>query len=188
MHLYTTNAANGDLIEVDNDGLGGHAWNFYDESQNAGGGVPVAGAPGPVLIGGTPQIYLRAAGSGDLIEFVADHLWGNIWNACDQTVDQGAPTLSGDPIPLLIGGTPHVYVDDASTGDLVEVIADHLWGQIWNSYDQTTSSGAPPLTGDPSAILVNGIPEVFENASGYLVEVATDQLSGTRGTSMPSTW
>jgi hypothetical protein len=177
VHLYADTVA-GTLVEIDNDNLGGHAWNFYDLSSFVGGGVPVSGAPGPVLIGGVPHIYIRASGSSDLLEFVADHMWGHIWNAYDQTTGQGAPTLSGDPIPLLIGDTPHVYLDDAATGDLVEVIADHLWGRIWNAYDQTRESGAPTLTGDPSAILVNGIPEVFENAGGTLVEVAADHQYG----------
>ncbi len=183
MHVYGTTAG-GDLIEVDNDNLAGHQWNFYDETMGAGGGVALAGAPGALLIGGIPHVYGRAGGSNDLIEFVADHLGGRIWNAYDQTHSApGSPTLSGNPKPVLIGGIPHVYVDDSSNGDLVEFVADHQQGRIWNSYDQTTTSNAPRLTGNPSVVLVDGtkygqagtqVPEVFENAFGTLAVVAAD--------------
>ena len=187
MHVYGTTAG-GDLIEVDNDNLAGHQWNFYDETTGAGGGVALAGAPGALLIGGIPHVYGRASGSNDLVEFVADHLGGRIWNAYDQTHSApGSPTLSGNPKPVLIGGIPHVYVDNSSNGDLVEFVADHQQGRIWNSYDQTTTSNAPRLTGNPSVVLVDGtkygqagtqVPEVFENAFGTLAVVAADHQIG----------
>jgi hypothetical protein len=187
LHVYTTSAS-GALVEVDNDNQSGHAWNFYNESASAGGGVPIAGAPGPLLINGTPHVYTRAGKNGDLVEFVADHAGGHVWNAYDQTKSApGSPTLSGNPIPTLIGGIPHVYVDDGANGDLVEFVADHLAGRIWNSYDQTVGADAPPLTGNPSVVLVDGtpygqpgtmVPEVFENAGGALGVVAADHQFG----------
>jgi hypothetical protein len=188
LHVYGTTIA-GNLVEIDNDNQAGHEWNFYDETSSAGGGVPTSGAPGAVLITGIPHVYTRASGSSDLVEFVADHVGGRIWNAYDQTSSvPGSPTLSGNPIPTLIGGIPHVYVDDARNGDLVEFVADHLAGRIWNSYDQTTGSGAPQLVGNPSVVLVDGtiygqpgvqVPEVFENASGILAVVAADHQGGS---------
>lgn len=186
LHVYGTSAA-GDLVEIDNDNIDSHEWNFYDLKSDAGGGVPTSGAPGPVLINGVPHVYVRGTGTDDLIEFVADHLGGRIWNAYDQTLGTaGAPMLSGNPIPALIGTTPHVYVDDADNGDLVEFVADHLFGNIWNSYDQTVDSDAPQLTGNPSVALVDGapyglsgpIPEVFENAFGALAIVVADHELG----------
>lgn len=188
LHVYGTTIA-GNLVEIDNDNQAGHQWNFYDETSSAGGGVATAGAPGALLINAIPHVYTRASGSNDLVEFVADHVGGRIWNAYDQTQSApGSPTLSGNPIPTLIGAIPHVYVDDARNGDLVEFVADHLAGRIWNSYDQTTGSGAPPLVGNPSVVLVDGaiygqpgiqVPEVFENASGVLAVVAADHQDGS---------
>jgi hypothetical protein len=177
VHLYGVNE-NGDLVEIVNDNLFGNAWNAYDLTKLTGGSVPVAGLPGVLLINGVPHIYVRAAGTGDLIEYVADNLWGHIWNSYNQTTGQGASTLTGDPKPTLIGGVPHIYVDNSTNGDLIEVVADDLWGRIWNSYDQTTGQGAPSLQGDPSVIVVNGVPEVFENSNGTLQEVAADNLHG----------
>jgi hypothetical protein len=187
VHVYSTGST-GDLIEIVNDGISGHPWNFYDQTVGAGGGVALAGAPGPLLIGGTPHVYGRAAGSNDLVEFVADHLGGRIWNAYDQTLtNPGLPTLSGDPMPALINGIPHIYLTDGNSGDLVEVVADHLMGRTWNAYDQTAISGAPRLQGNPTVVLVDGaqygqpgtqVPEVFERASGTLAVVAADHRGG----------
>jgi len=179
LHVYSSNLANGDLVEIDDDGQFGHSWNFYDETAGAGAGVPIVGAPGAFVANDVPHIYTRAAGSNDLVEYVADHLYGHIWNAYDQTAGTGAPPISGNPIPLLINGVAQVYTNDAQNGDLIEYVSDHLFGHVWNAYDQTASSGAPPLQGDPSVVEINSTTvEVFENASGYLTEVASDHQNG----------
>jgi hypothetical protein len=146
------------------------------------------GAPGAVLLGGVVHVYAASGLALHLIEFDSDHVAGRIWNAYDETANAGAAQLGGNPIPVLIGSIPHVYTDDLATGDLVEYVADHAGGQIWNDYNQTLANGAPRLNGDPSAVVVDGtqypgagslIPEVFERAqNGSLTAVVADHQNG----------
>ncbi len=195
VHLYAATTA-GDLVEVDNDNANGHAWNFYDITTSAGGGVTIASGPAAILIGGTPHVYTRAASNNHLVEFIADHAAGRVWNAYDTTLQApSGPPIGGTPIPTIIvnsgSSIPHVYVTSAATGatngDLVEYVADHLSGNTWNAYDQTTGSGAPKPVGNPSVVLIDGapygigiqIPEVWETSlTGELTNVVADHQAG----------
>jgi hypothetical protein len=144
----------------------------------------VVGAPGAVLLGGVVHVYAASGLAFHLIEFDSDHAAGRIWNAYDETANAGAAQLGGSPIPVLIGSVPHVYTDDLATGDLVEYVADHAGGQIWNDYNQTQANGAPRLSGNPSAVVVDGsqypgagslMPEVFEQGQNrHLTAVVAD--------------
>jgi hypothetical protein len=63
-------AANGDLVEFDNDNDGGRLWNSYDLTQAADG--PTIGAdPVAVLYGGTAVHIFAEAADGDLVEYKA---------------------------------------------------------------------------------------------------------------------
>ena len=180
----------GHLVEIDNDNLGGFAWNFYDLTVDAGGGAAIAGGPSAVLIGTTEHVYTQEASNGDLLEYVADHANGNVWNAYDVTVAApAAPAIAGNPTAILINGTPHVYAaaSAADNGDLIEFVADHLNGSVWNAYDQTTGTGnAPPPVGNLAVVLTSGtpyglaapIPEVWEAPTkGDLVALVADHLN-----------
>jgi uncharacterized delta-60 repeat protein len=182
IHLYAQTVA-GDLVEIDNDNVGGHAWNFYDLTISAGGGTTIAGGPAALLIGTTPHVYVRVASNNHLLEFVADHANGHVWNAYDTNAQApGSPVIAGNPVPVLIGGLPHVYTISGVQGDLVEFVADHLNGNTWNSYDQTAGAGAPKPVGNISVVLIDGtpygiaqaVPEVWENNVGELTAVVAD--------------
>ncbi len=188
VHVYGVTAA-GHLVEVDNDNVGGHAWNFYDLTASAGGGTTIAGAPAAILLAGTPHVYTRAVSNGHLVEYVADSAGGRVWNAYDTTVQApAAPAITGNPSPVLIGSTPHIYTISAVNGDLVEYAADGLGGSIWNAYDQTAGSGgAPKPVGNISVVLIDGtpygiaqaVPEVWETpATGELTTFVADHQAG----------
>jgi uncharacterized delta-60 repeat protein len=183
VHVYGI-AANGDLVEIVNDNASGRAWNIYDLTVTGGGGATIAGGPSGLIIGGTPHVYTRAASNNHLVEYVADHANGNVWNAYDTTAAAAAaPAIAGNPAPTLIGSTPHIYAVSAVNGDLVEYVADHLNGSVWNAYDQTTGADAPKPVGNISVVLIDGtpygigqaIPEVWETTTaGELTTIVAD--------------
>jgi uncharacterized delta-60 repeat protein len=183
LHVYGI-AAGGDLVEIVNDNASGHAWNIYDLTATGGGGVTIAGGPAGLVIGGTPHVYTRAASNNHLVEYVADHAGGKVWNAYDTTAAaSAAPAIAGNPVPTIIGSTPHIYTVSAVNGDLVEYAADHLNGSVWNAYDQTTGADAPKPVGNISVVLIDGtpygigqaIPEVWETtAAGELTTIVAD--------------
>jgi hypothetical protein len=128
----------------------------------------IAGNPIPVLIGTTVHVYTASAANSDLVEYVADHLNGNVWNAYDQTSLSGAPKPVGNPSVVLISGAPYgigqsipeVWETPAS-GDLTTFVADHLAGNTWNVYDVSSLSGGPQLGGDPTPIVNGTTVQVF---------------------------
>jgi hypothetical protein len=160
VHVYLAAQGSADLVEYVNNGVGGRVWNAYDQSY-ASGGPPLASDPTPVAVGGYVHVYVRAAGSGDLVEFVNDGVGGRVWNAYDQTYASGGPPIRGDAGGVFFGGTLHIYATAAASGDLVEYVNDGVGGRVWNAYDQTVSSGGPPLAGSPSAIQYGGTVHVY---------------------------
>lgn len=72
VHVYIQSASS-HLTEYVNDGAGGHLWNAYDLSDDAGDGAPVGTAPGAVLYGGT-SVHVYAGGSATCASNVANQL------------------------------------------------------------------------------------------------------------------
>jgi hypothetical protein len=193
LHVYGVTTG-GNLVEIDHDNASGHPWNFYDLTATAGGGTTIAGAPNALVISGTPHVYTRAAGNNHLVEYVADHVGGLVWNAYDTTAAAPpAPPIGGNPIATYVNppGVVHVYAtssDPATNGNLVEYVADHLNNRIWNEYDQSAgATGAPKPIGNLAVVLTDGtpygigisVPEVWETLpTGDLVAIVADHLAG----------
>lgn len=159
VHVYVR-AATGTLQEFVNDGIGGQPWNAYDLSAEASGGGAVAGRPSPVVVNGLVHVFV-ASSAGDLVEYVDDGGGGHVWNAYDHSLDAGGGrAVTGTPFPILAGSIAHIYVRSTG-GDLLEFIADGVGGRVWNTYDQTRSSGGPQAVSDPAAVLWGGLVHVY---------------------------
>ena len=72
VHVYVQSAS-GHLVEYVNDGDGGHLWNAYDLSQDAGDGGPIGTDPAAVLYGGT-VVHVYAGGTNTCPSNLADQL------------------------------------------------------------------------------------------------------------------
>ncbi len=155
--------ASGQLIEVVDDELFRRTWNLYDVAETRSA---IAVTNAPTIVGGFGSAFhVYAQGTDDhLVEYTDDHLWGNTWNAYDQTVNAGGPRpatiVSGPPSAIDWNG-PHVFAD-ADTG-VAEFIPDGDGGRLWNSY--VHGEGSSP--GNPSSVLGaylpgnNVVPTVF---------------------------
>jgi len=123
VHVFARSIT-GDLVEYVNDHAGGHLWNVYDHTQDAGGGVQSAGDPAAVLYGPVVHVYVRSV-TDHLVEFVNDGASGHLWNAYDQTqwAGGGAP-IGADPSAVLYQGTQvHVYVGGPDPGLTNNIVA-----------------------------------------------------------------
>jgi len=162
VHVYAA-GPNGDLVEYLADGANGRAWNAYDQSVSAGGG-PVSGTPSAVYDTSQDLIHVYAeASDGDLVEYIADHANGRVWNAYDQSIYAGGGTfVSGTPDAVYLPDQDliHVYVR-ASDNDLMEYIADHANGRVWNAYDLSSGAGGPSIGSGSSALELGRAIHVF---------------------------
>ena len=175
VHAYRRTTA-GDLVEFINDGLNGRVWNAYDLTADAGG-PGLAGEPVPLALGNTVHVYARTS-NGDLVEYVSDGLNGRVWNAYDIALAALGPGIGGDPAPVAVGSTVHVYAR-SQYGDLVQFVGDGLNGRVWNAYDLSAVSVGPHLAGDPATVALGSVVHVYATAvNGDLVEYASDGLNG----------
>jgi len=176
VHVYAE-APDGDLIEFVNDGAGRRLWNSYDLTQLSGGPT-LGGDPTPLVTGTVDTIFARTS-SGDLVEYVNDGAGGQLWNAYDVTQESSGPSIAGDPNPVYMGSTIHVYAE-ATSGDLVEYANDDVNHRPWNAYDLTQeASGSVTITGRPSPVVNGGSAEIFARGSGgHMVEFANDNAHG----------
>ena len=155
VHAYVRSSG-GQLMEYVDDNAGGHLWNAYDLTGDAGGGVQMTGDPASALLGTAVSIYVRSS-SGDLVEFVNDGQDGHLWNAYDLTGDAGGGVaMIGLPAAVLYGTVAHVYVRSLAD-HLVEYVNDNQRGHPWNAYDLSQYSGGGTTIGsDPSALVYRG--------------------------------
>jgi hypothetical protein len=164
------------LEEFANDGVGGRAWNSYNQTANSDG-PEIAGRPSPIGAGSTVHVYARSA-TGDLMEFINDDAGGRLWNSYDLTQIADGPTVAADPGAALYGPNVHVYTE-APDGDLVEWANDDAGGRLWNSYDLTQIIGGPTLEGDPTPLVNGSSDRIFARGSnGDLIEYANDDANG----------
>jgi hypothetical protein len=164
------------LIEFANDGVGGRAWNSYNQTINSAG-PSIAGRPSPIGYGDTVHVYARAT-NGDLMEYINDDAGHRLWNSYNLTQITQGPTLAADPDATFYGTSVHVY-GEAPNGDLMEYVNDDAGGRLWNSYDLTQAAGGPTLGGDPTPLVSGSSDWVFARASnGDLVEFTNDGANG----------
>jgi hypothetical protein len=175
VHVYVR-GLDGHLVEFIADHQNGQVWNAYDLTVAASGPV-LAGDPAAVIAG--PDVHIYAVSlAGDLVEFIADHQNGKVWNAYDLTADAAGPQLVGAPMPAVVGDLVHVYARRGD-GHLVEFIADHQQGRIWNAYDLTAAAAGPALAGDPAPIVIGAAVHIYATAAGGdLVEFVSDHQQG----------
>jgi len=178
MHVYVE-SGNGHLVEYLADHVGGHVWNAYDHTVDAGGSSSIGASPGAIYdtFDGLVHVYV-AATSGNLMEYLPDHLGGHVWNAYDHTVDAGGGvTIAGAPDPILVGSLMHVYVDSGAS-HLVEYLPDHVGNHVWDAYDHTLDAGGGvTIAGVPSTVIPAGqsTPHVFVRSfANDLVEFVPD--------------
>ena len=163
-------APNGDLIEYVNDDAGHRLWNSYDITE-ASGGPAISGDPTPVISGSSVWVFARDSG-GDLVEFTNDGANGQLWNAYDLTQGSSGPSIAGDPYPLMVGSTMHVFAGSAG-GDLTDFVDAKVSAQSWTDTDLTSTTKGPKITGRPVALLQNGSIDVFaRSVSGALTDFA----------------
>ena len=113
-----------------------------------------------------------------LMEFANDGAAGRAWNAYNQTVNSGGPTVAGRPSPIEYGITVHVYAR-AANGDLMEFINDDAGHRLWNSYDLTQITQGPTFAADPDATFFGRSVHVYGEApNGDLIEVINDDAGG----------
>jgi hypothetical protein len=184
LHVYAVSSG-GDLLEYVNDGADGRPWNVYDLSFVSGGGGQVTGTPSAVYDAGQDliHVYVESA-SGDLVEYLSDHAFGNVWNAYDLSVAAGnGSPVAGSPGALYRAGQDmiHVYVQSAS-GDMIEYISDHAWGRVWNAYDlSATAGGGSVISATPEPLYVSsqGLIHVYVRSwAGDLTEYVNDGAFG----------
>ncbi len=98
-------ASNGQLTEFADSAADSQLWNTTVIGSSNMGGDPGA------IVYGTTSVHVYAEGSGgNLTEFVNDNAHGQLWSTYDLTQAAAAPTVGGDPNPLVYGLTVHVYV------------------------------------------------------------------------------
>jgi hypothetical protein len=157
-------AANGDLVEFDNDDAGHRLWNSYDLTHAAGG--PTIGAdPVAVLYAGTAVHIFAEAADGDLVEYTNDGAGGRLWNSYNLTAETNGPSIGGDPSPVISGTSVDVFAR-ATTGDLVEFANSTAGNGTWTTSDITSSSGGPELNGDPAAVVAGPAIHVYAQGPG----------------------
>jgi len=163
VHVYVQ-SYNGHLYEYLPDHVGGHVWNAYDHTLDAGGGTPVANAPGAVFDPGSGLVHVFVeSASGHLMEYLPDHVGGHVWNAYDHSLDAGgATTVNGVPDAVYDTGSQmvHVFVRSGAN-DLVEFLPDHANGHVWNAYDHTDDAAGPTIGTDPGVLDVGGVIQVY---------------------------
>ncbi len=163
IHVYAE-ASDGDLVEYIADHANGRTWNVYDQSVNAGGGSSILATPSAVYDTSQDLIHVYVeASDGDLVEYIADHANGRVWNAYDQSIYAGGGTfVSGTPDAVYLPDQDliHVYVR-ASDNDLMEYIADHANGRVWNAYDLSSGAGGPSIGSGSSALELGRAIHVF---------------------------
>ncbi|MGU7774408.1 hypothetical protein ACV229_30050 [Burkholderia sp. MR1-5-21] len=127
-----------------------------------------------------------------LLEFIPDHLGGNLWN----WYDLGAATkhqVYGNPAVYTPadGGIPHIYVRGliplGREDNLLEFIPDTYYGRLWNAYDLTAATGQQ-VTGNPAVFTPadGGAPHIYipgrDNpgtaAPNNLLEFIPDNMGG----------
>jgi len=181
IHVFAESAS-GHLMEYIPDHNGGHVWNAYDHTLDAGGGVVIGASPQAIIdTNGLVHVFVDST-AGHLIEYLPDHLGGRVWNAYDHTLDAGgAVTIRGQVNAIIdVNGLVHVYVE-STAGHLVEYLPDHLGGRVWNAYDHTLDAGgAVAIAAAPSAIVdANDRVHVYvESTAGHLVEYLPDHQGG----------
>jgi hypothetical protein len=171
VHVYGE-ASNGDLIEYVNDGAGGRLWNAYDLTQ-AASGPELGGDPTPIVNGSVDRIFARTS-DGDLVEYINDGANGQLWNAYDLTTLSSSASIAGDPNPVLVGTTVHVFAV-ATSGDLVDFAGS---GQSWAAADLTSVSSGNPVAGRPSPVVEGGSIEVFARGMNGVLDEYTESTSG----------
>ncbi len=173
VHVYGE-ASNGDLIEYVNDGAGGRLWNAYDLTV-AAGGPGLGGDPTPIVNGSVDRIFARSS-TGDLVEYVNDGAGGRLWNAYDLTTLSGSSSIIGDPNPVLVGSTVHVFVVGANN-NLLDVAGS---GQSWTASGLTSSTSGNPVAGRPSPVVDDGLIDVFgRGTNGILTEYSASTNGGS---------
>jgi len=166
-HIYVE-ASSGDLVEYVNDRANGLVWNAYDLSSDAAGGIPVAGSPGAVYDSSQGLIHIYVEGANeDLTEYVSDHVNGSIWNAYNLSdFAGGGSPVSGSPRAVYDKAQQRIHIySRALNGDLVEYIADHAGGRVWNVYDLTSASNGPGIESDPSPVVIGTLIHVYAGGS-----------------------
>lgn len=120
------------------------------------------------------HIYARGLMTNRLIEYTDGHLWGNIWNAYDQTMNSDGPTISGHPSATGWNLTPHVYATTPS--GIAQFIPDGSGSRLWNSYIHTANSlpsaNASPASLNGAYLLSGGnqVPTLFATLSSGNLE------------------
>ena len=160
IHVFAQ-AANGDLMEFDNDGTGAHVWSAYDVTQLSGGPA-IGGDPSPVLNGSAIDVFARAT-DGDLVEFVDSAPSSQSWSTVDVTNSSSGPQAGGDPAAIVLGSGLHVYAA-SYTGDLLEFAS--AGGGPWGFSDLTQTTNGPTMTGRPSPVAVGTTLHVYARTSG----------------------
>ena len=163
VHVYVQ-SYDGHLFEYLPDHVGGHVWNAYDHTLDAGGGTTVSGAPSALFDPGSGMVHVFvASGAGHLMEYLPDHVGGHVWNAYDHSLDAGgSTTVTGvpDAVDDTGSGMVHVFVRSGAN-DLYEFLPDHAGGHVWNAYDHTADAAGPTIGTDPDVLDVGGVIQVY---------------------------
>ncbi len=118
----------------------GSSWPAADLSQAAEGGGR-SSATRRASCSATIHVYAVSSVSG-LTEY-AQGPRGSGWGAYDLSADAGGGGAQGDPSALVAGSLVHVYVQ-SSVGHLAEYVNDGAAGRLWNAYDLSLPTPAPP--------------------------------------------
>lgn len=140
-HVYTRDAANGDLIE--SYAALGKSWSWQDMTTGVPNTPKPKAAPSVAVVkGGAVHLYTVDATSGDLYESFAS--LGGSWSSYDMSTSLAIPRPDTAPVVLTtVDGTLEVFTRDASNGDLDESYAG--FDQSWHTYDMTVTVGTPSV-------------------------------------------
>lgn len=163
-------AANGELVEYTNNGVGAQIWNTLNLSQLAG--VTIQNDVSALVVGSTLEVFAQAS-TDDLVEFSGTGSGVRSWTEIDLTQASAGPTVSDSPSAVLYGASTHVY-GVSGAGHLFEFDNDGVGGRTWNAYDLTVDGGGPVVSGQPSPIIYGATVHVETNSNGHLVEFDND--------------
>ena len=170
--VFALAQGSGDLVDYEDNGAGG-TWTVSDLNTLTGSALKFASFTA-LDIPTWASFVFGDTSSGQLVEVVDDHLFGNVWNSYDisstssfiSVTDVPSVVTSGIRLAFGTGTAFHIYLRGKDTDHLIEYTDDHLWGNVWNAYDQTKNSGGPSISGHPSALTWNLTPHVYAASTG----------------------
>lgn len=194
IHVYAQ-TADDSIIEFVNDGRSGGTWSAYNLTEAASAGLATAGAAclpsgcppidyapplAPDVLVVNTTVYVFVHGLFGLAEYVnqphppdpsstwtLDYLWGRDFDSA--------------PAAMLYGSILHVF-GRLDNGDLIDVAADNLNGNLWNGYDLSADAAGGPLASAPDVVEYEGQLHVFAQGTDVpssLLDYVNDGLHKT---------